>query len=149
MYSKEVTTLIMQDWAKGASAEETRNHIEEVLGVKPALNTIYTHRHSLTTQDLIDELLRQQERDITKTDDKTALHYRNELLKILLPIKILQLNKNLNINKEVTEVKISVQDMLTQYEDLFEEATILENCAPEPIHSPQANNKTGSVSPMR
>lgn len=104
VYSKEVTAIILADWAKGASAEETREHINNTLGVRPALNTIYTHRHSLTTQDLIDELLRQQERDLTKEQNsEIRMKYRNELLKLLLPIKAEFLTKNLSINQ--TEVK--------------------------------------------
>jgi len=104
-YSKETTSLILADWAKGATAEETCKHVEEVNGRPIGIATVYRHRHSLTTQDLIDELLRQQERDITKAEAKTALHYRNELLKILLPVKILQLNKNINENREIQEVR--------------------------------------------
>jgi hypothetical protein len=104
MYSKEVTAIILQDWAKGASAEETHKHLLEVYGKAPCLNTIYAHRNSLTTQHLIDELLRQQERDITKTStEELRLKYRNELLKILMPIKAEILSKNLSINQ--TEVK--------------------------------------------
>ncbi len=128
MYSKEVTALIMQDWARGFSAEETRNHIHDALGVKPCINTIYAHRNSLTTQNLIDELLNQQEREIFKAgagtkdeegkyiippNQKIAMHYRNELLKILLPIKILSFNKTEiteNINRNLNLTNYSEED---------------------------------------
>ncbi len=61
MYSKEVTAVILSDWAKGASAEETRKHLKELYGKAPCLNSIYAHRNGLTAAHLIDELLRQQE----------------------------------------------------------------------------------------
>ena len=122
MYSKEVTALILQDWAKGASAEETRNHIQEVLGVKPCLNTIYTHRNGLTAENLIDELLRQQQRDITKSDnEKTRMYFRNELIRALLPHRIEALsyhkedininnNRNFNLTNYSEEDKIAILD---------------------------------------
>lgn len=103
-YSKEVTALILSDWVKGASAEETRIHIAEAVGHPIGLATIYRHRHSLTTQDLIDELLRQQERDITKAESKTALHFRNELLKILLPIRVQSISHNIDEHIETEKV---------------------------------------------
>jgi len=106
MYSKEVTATILADFAKGASAEETRLHLEEVLGVKPALNTIYAHRKSVTVEQLVDELLRQQERDITKeTDSYKRMMFRDKLLDKLMPLKQEIVTKNLNINREIQEVR--------------------------------------------
>ena len=105
VYSKEVTAIILSDWAKGATAEETIVHLKKIYGKSPCLNSIYNHRNSLTTQNLIDELLRQQEQDITQVKNKELkLKYRNELLKILLPFKaeIVSVNKNLNLHQ--TEV---------------------------------------------
>ena len=149
MYSKEITRLIIEDWAKGASAEETHTHLSSMdLDKVPCLNTIYKHRRNLAARELIDELLRQQERDITKQQKdkpRLALHYRNELLKILLPKRIEMYSES--YKKEEKNVNVNVEGLLAQYEDLFEEATILANAAPEPIHPPQANRKTGSVPP--
>ena len=54
---------------------------------------------------------------------------------------------NMNLNKTETKVEFNVNELLAQYEDLFEEATILENCAPEPLHPTQTNSKAGSVPP--
>jgi len=109
-YSKEVTALILSDWAKGVTAVETQTHLRDVLGKTVSTPTIYRHRHSLTTQDLIDELLRQQERDIITVDSKKlAMHYRNELLKILLPVRIEQLSMNINKNTSETTVKHVVE----------------------------------------
>jgi hypothetical protein len=91
MYSKEVTAVILSDWAKGASAEETIVHLKEKFGRSPCLNTIYTHRNGLTAEMLVDELLRQQERDITKADNPALrMKYRDLLLAKLLPQKIEQ-----------------------------------------------------------
>jgi hypothetical protein len=138
MYSKNVTEKIVEYWALGYSAEETRGMLLRERNVGICLTTIYKHRHSLTAQNLIDELMRRQERAILKadTDDPAlAMKYRNELLKILVPQRIESLS--LNVNK--SEVKVDVADLLKQYEDLFEEATILENCAPKPIRSSEAN----------
>lgn len=96
MYTKQVTNRIVELWAMGFSAEETRTALQEQYNIKPCLDTIYQHRHSLTAQHLIDELLRQQERAILKvgTDQpELALKYRNELLKILLPQRIEAISK--------------------------------------------------------
>lgn len=90
-YSKEVTALIITDHAKGATAEETRKHVEEVYGYAPTLNTIYAHRHSVTTEQIVDELLRQQERDITKAESPALrMKYRDLLLAKLMPLKVEQ-----------------------------------------------------------
>lgn len=143
VYSKEVTAQILADFARGASAEETHKHLLDLYGKAPCINTIYTHRKSITAEQIVDELLRQQERDITKTShEELRLKYRNELLKILLPQKILAYTKtettNTNVNVNVTS------DLLKQYENLFEEAALLENCAPQPLHTPQTHNQTGT-----
>lgn len=144
VYSKEITTVILSDYAKGASAEETIKHLTESYGVTPNINTIYSHRKSLTAEMLIDELQRQQERDITKeTNSDLRMKYRNELLKLLMPLRAEIISKSLNITK--TEVQVNVSDMLKQYENLFEEATILEHVAPQPIHTTQANNQASTI----
>ena len=142
-YGKEIHAIILTDFAKGATAEETQKHLQDALNVKPCTNTIYKHRGTFTIDQVVDELARQQERDITKEENSDIrMHYRNELLKLFVPVKIIQLNKNLNVNR--TEIKIDVPDLLKQYEDLFEEATILENCAPQPLHKTETNNETGN-----
>lgn len=59
-----------------------------------------------------------------------------------IPSKI----EELSISKNQTEVNVNVTaDLLKQYECLFEEAAILEHCAPQPIHTPQTNNKTSTI----
>jgi hypothetical protein len=48
--------------------------------------------------------------------------------------------ENLTISKNQTEVKVNVtSDLLKQYENLFEEAALLEHCAPQPVHPAQTN----------
>jgi hypothetical protein len=52
---------------------------------------------------------------------------------------------NMNLNKTQTEVTVNVtNELLKQYENLFEEATLLEHCAPQPIHTTQANRETST-----
>jgi hypothetical protein len=104
MYSKEVTAIILADWGKGASAEETMKHLKDVFGKAPCLNTIYTHRNGLTAKNLVDELLTQQKRAITKTsDEELGLKYRNELLKIFIPQ--MTINKNINETRDTTKLQ--------------------------------------------
>ncbi len=104
MYSKEITAVILSDYAKGASAVETIQHLKDAYGITPNINTIYSHRKSVTTEQIVDELQRQQERDITKEQDsEVRMKYRNELLKILVPIRAEILSKSLNVN--VSEVR--------------------------------------------
>lgn len=147
-YSKEVTAVILADHARGATAEETQKHLQDTYQIAPSLNTIYAHRRSITAEQLVDELQRQQERDITKeTNSDIRMKYRNELLKMLLPIKAEIISKSISINK--TSVEVNVTDLLSQYENLFEEATLLENCAPQPIHKTETNNQTSPSSTVR
>jgi len=98
MFPKTVTDKIVEYWAKGLSASETVKAFRED-NVSISLNTVYAHRHSLTAQHLINELLRQQRRDITKAESSNpelAMKYRNELLKILMPQQIEQRVENGN-----------------------------------------------------
>lgn len=107
MYSKEVTTIILADFARGATAEETRQHLKDTLSIEPSLNTIYSHRHSITTEQLVDELQRQQERDITKEQNsEVRMKYRNELLKILVPLRAEITSKSETVNKNLTIIKM-------------------------------------------
>jgi hypothetical protein len=111
MYSKEVTAIILADWGKGASAEETMKHLKDVFGKAPCLNTIYTHRNGLTAKNLVDELLTQQKRAITKTsDEELGLKYRNELLKIFIPQMSINFNKNINETEQTVKHVIEFVD---------------------------------------
>ena len=145
MFPKTVTERIVELWGLGFSAEETRKAFSDQ-NISICLNTIYKHRRSLTAQNLIDQLISKQLRAILKSNEanpELAMRYRNELLKILIPQRI----ESYAYSKEEKSVKVDVEGLLAQYENLFEEATLLENAAPEPIHPPQTNRKTGPVSP--
>jgi hypothetical protein len=139
MYPKEITGWINEAWAKGFSAEQTVEVIQKKRGLKIGLATVYRHRHNATTKDLVDELMRQQQFDIATSDnEELKLKYRNELLKIFIPAMTINFNKNVNENK--TELTLNAtSDLLKQYESLFEEAALLENCAPQQIRPAQTN----------
>ena len=108
-YGKEIHAIILTDFAKGATAEETQKHLQDALNIKPCTNTIYAHRGKFTIDQVVDELARQQERDITKEENSDIrMHYRNELLKLFVPVKIIQLSKNININKNETNINHNV-----------------------------------------
>ena len=63
----------------------------------------------------------------------------------LIERQLTQKTEQLSMNLNKTEVTLDVADLLKQYEDLFEEATILENCAPKPLHPPPPNSKTSTI----
>lgn len=54
-----------------------------------------------------------------------------------IPTKIEELS--LNLNKNETTINVT-SNLLKQYENLFEEATLLENCAPQPLHPPTSTS---------
>lgn len=143
-YSKEVTAVILADHAKGATAEETQKHLQDIYQIAPSLNTIYAHRRSITAEQLVDELQRQQERDITKeTNSEIRMKYRNELLKMLLPIKAEIISKSISINK--TSVEVNVAGLLAEYEDLFESADIRADSTIKQVYPSQAHEEAGSI----
>jgi len=116
MYPRTVTEKIVEYWALGFSAEETRQALTEKQNVTMALNTIYKHRHSLTAQNLIDELIHRQERAILKadTDDPPlAMKYRNELLKILVPQRI-ETKGELTQTQQVLHLHMWKPDLIEQ-----------------------------------
>jgi hypothetical protein len=97
MYSKEVTGWIDECWAKGFTAEQTVEAIHKKHDIKLGTATVYRHRQGKTTRDLVDELMRQQQFDITTCDNpELKMKYRNELLKIFIPQMTINYNKNVN-----------------------------------------------------
>jgi hypothetical protein len=89
-FSKLITQKIIEYWGLGFTAEETVKALLDD-GVKISLHAVYNHRKSLTAQNLIDELIRRQERAVLKADTDSpalAMKYRNELLKLLMPQRI-------------------------------------------------------------
>jgi intein-encoded DNA endonuclease-like protein len=120
MYSRTVTQRIIELQALGFSAEETRKRLRERDGMTLNLNTVYTHRRSSVGKEIIDELVRMQLRSIAYAAGKgsaQALKYRNELLKILIPVRI----ESLSIQKTEATVNVSVEDLLKQYERFIAE----------------------------
>ena len=66
----------------GLTAEETVDYLKEKHKISVALQTVYNHRKSLTAQDMVDELLRQQNRDIALADRALKLKYRDRVLAV-------------------------------------------------------------------
>ena len=88
-YSREVTHKIVECWGLGLTAEETVKAIQEWKGITIALGTVYNHRHSITAQNIIDELIRKQLRDIAKEDDSDLrMKYRDKLLEKYIPKRV-------------------------------------------------------------
>ena len=88
MFSKHVIEKVVECQGIGLSAEETRKYLRDNYQIKISLNSVYNLRHGVTAQDIIDELIRRQERAIRLADSEDpalGLKYRNELLKILVP----------------------------------------------------------------
>ena len=91
MFRKEITQRIVELWGLGLTAEETMKELKEKSNIRISLHTVYNKRNSLTAQDMINELQREQMKDIATTGSPALrLKYRNELLKILIPIKMEQ-----------------------------------------------------------
>jgi len=88
-YSKEVTNKIVECWGLGFTAEETVKTIKEWKDITIALHTVYRHRHSLTAQQIIEELMRKQFRDIANEEDsEVRMRFRDKLLEKLIPQRI-------------------------------------------------------------
>jgi hypothetical protein len=69
--------------------EETVKELKEKHNIKISLHTVYNKRNSLTAKEMISELQREQLKEIAAAKSPgLRLKYRNEFLKILLPINI-------------------------------------------------------------
>ena len=91
MFRKEVTQRIVELWGLGFTAEGTVRELKQKDNIRISLHTVYNKRNCLTAQQMINELQREQLRDIATTSSPALrLKYRNELLKILLPIRMEQ-----------------------------------------------------------
>lgn len=97
-YKRAVTETIVHCWGKGLSASETVTWIKEKLNLDVGIATVYRHRHSLTAKDIIEELMREQRRDIALCQsDATRMKYRDKLLKKLIP-ELITMKADLNVN---------------------------------------------------
>ena len=118
-YSREITNKIVECWGLGFTAEETVTAIAEWKDIHIGLATVYRHRHSLTAQQIIDELLRKQMRDIAKEDDSDLrMKYRDKLLEKLIPQTVLQYSRSV---ERVEHVDLT--PLLAKYEATVERAT--------------------------
>ena len=154
MYPREITAFIVYCWGHGLNASETVRALREEKNVTLSERTVYRKRQSLTAQEMIDELEREQLRDIAKCDDpKLKMQMRNELLKILLPIRMEILSKTLSINKVEVYDKSSE---LAEYEQLLREAAeehirqveqqIRQGNPEKPLHKTDADAEASQVS---
>lgn len=84
-YSKEITQEILKCYARGLTAHETVQFFKEKRKMKIGVQTIYRHRKNLTAAILIEEMLRNQKRDISDAPLHLRLKYRDKLLEKLLP----------------------------------------------------------------
>jgi len=142
-YNKQVTNRIVELWALGFTAEETVTTLKDDHPTI-SLATIYRHRHNLTAQHLIDELLRRQERAIFRADTdnpELGMKYRNELLKILLPQRIEAISRQV---VEHIEEKRNVT-ILAEYVNALDSASLRDIQAlraRKQMDTPQANVET-------
>ena len=83
MYSRIITEEIIRLQAHGFTVKETQNYLQEHYSVKPSRNTISRHRCSPIGKEMLEELIRQQERSILKQDTESpqlAMRYRSDLI---------------------------------------------------------------------
>ena len=121
-YSKEVTNKIVECWGLGFTAEETVKAIEEWKNIHIGLATIYRHRHSLTAQEIIEELMRKQMRDIAKEDNSDLrMKYRDKLLEKLIPQRIeavsyekIEENVTVNVTENEDEILSKAASILSR-----------------------------------
>jgi hypothetical protein len=113
MYARSITQRIVELQAHGFSATETQKALNEQYSINIGINTVYRHRKSDVGQEIIEELIRQQERDILKSDSddrELAMRYRNELLKILIPSRMEILSKSLNLTQTTVKHVVELVD---------------------------------------
>ena len=121
-YSREITETIVLCWGKGYTAEETREYIKKSFNKNPHLNTIYAHRHSLTAQQIIEELMRQQLRDIALCQSPTAkMKYRDKLLDKLIP-KAIEMKTEGTLNLDGLEGAVNKIIDFSRKEDAGDES---------------------------
>jgi hypothetical protein len=124
MYARSITQRIVELQAHGLSATETQKALNEEYSLHIGINTVYRHRKSEVGQEIIEELIRQQERDILKsdTDDRElAMRYRNELLKILIPSRMEILSKSLNLTQTTVKHVVELVDPDTKTSNQIQE----------------------------
>lgn len=141
MYPRTVTERIIELQAKGFSAEETRQAILEQNDVKICVDTIYKHRKGAVSREIADETLKQQQRSILKQDNanpELAMKFRNELLKLLIPQRIVldqktEITENVNINATETTILLARYENYVKRRVGNEVANLQPNSPPQPL----------------
>ena len=114
MYSKLITEEIIRLQANGFTAEETLTNLQEHHNIKPHLNTIYNHRTSPVGVEMLQELIRHQERSILKADSSDpalAMRYRSDLIgkmmdKLLPDLVYSEHKEDVNITeRKITQIE--------------------------------------------
>lgn len=157
MYPKDVTAFIVYCWGHGLTGEETAKALQDKKDLTVSLATIYRKRQSLTASEMIDELEREQLRDIASTEDEELkLKYRNELLKILLPVRVeqrmLSFSKVEINDKSVTAERLAMYEQLVKYgeADKAGEAEVVGelqgHSSLQPVDYPAADEQANSIS---
>ena len=83
MYSKIITQEIIRLQANGFTITETQAYLTEHYQINPHRNTVHAHRHSPIGVEMLQELIRHQERSILKaneTNPALAMKYRSDLI---------------------------------------------------------------------
>ena len=83
MYPKHITHEIIRLQANGFTIRETQAYLKEHYQINPHRNTVHSHRHSPIGIEMLNELIRHQERSILKadsTDPQSAMRYRADLI---------------------------------------------------------------------
>jgi len=146
MYSKAIIEKIIDYQARGLSAEETKQALSERDHVKIHINTIYRLRKSPIGLEILHELIRQQERDISRADSEDrseAMKYRNELIKtyatLLLPQQPLVQN-NFSVEQEKN---VTVNQLLQRYQQFRRERdgepAVCSDCSQQQVDQPKAD----------
>lgn len=106
-HTKETIHRIVEMWGLGFTAEETRRALREQYRTHVGLATVYRKRHSITAQEIIDELMRKQMRDIARDDNSDLrMKYRDKLLEKLIPQRV----ESLSVQKIEQHVKIDATE---------------------------------------
>jgi hypothetical protein len=99
--------MIVECDAMGKSAHETVEYVKKHGDMEIHYQTVYAHRKSMRAAEVINEILRQQKRDIAEAEIETRLKYRDKLLDKLLPQLKLIMQKNIT----QSEVKIDFEKL--------------------------------------
>jgi hypothetical protein len=150
LYSKIITEEIVRLQANGFTAEETREYLKENHQISIGLNTVYRHRHSPVGVEMLQELIRHQERSILKADSTSpalAMKYRDKLIeKMINKIMPDLVYSKAEVKSESTEqVNINVTTNLRDYEKTIRAAVERDfqlHNTKQQLPTPQTNTKT-------